>query len=168
MYGAREGMKQWRMNSNTLKQKHGLNEYTGYTKRPEVKLSGVPQVPRLLDALDTFWGVRVMDAKDRMPPPTSAQLKKNLWLDLSQQIHRLHSGKPGVLCTGALWYNFEADVVLDGQDALSLQGFPDVVSKDVDLSASEKRRLAGESYHLGTFASVAFAVYLCPWGAWWK
>jgi hypothetical protein len=169
VYEAREKQREWRKNSNSVKQKHGLPpDYQGFTTRDDVTLSGVPRTPRFLDAIDTFWGIKVLGTLRAVPAVTSAQLKEGLWLDLSQQVHRLKSGKPGGLCTSGLWYSFEADSVLDGRDVLALQGFPDSVSHDDEFSSSEKRHMAGESYNLSTFAIVAYAMHLSPWGPWWR
>jgi hypothetical protein len=168
-YAGRELDKEWRKHMNSIRNTYELStEYEGYTKKPDIRLCGVPRIPRVLGAIDTFWGIKAKLANKGGKVVGNHQLKEGLWLDVSQQVHRLHSGRPGVLCTGALWYTFEFDCVLDGQDALALQGFPEFVASSDLFSSSEKRRLAGEAYHLGSFAAVAFAWYCNPWGQFWK
>jgi hypothetical protein len=94
-------------------------------------------------------------------------VKAGLWLNISQNIDRIGSGTPGVLCTSGLWYSYEVDAVLDGCDALMLQGHPECLTHDPDLSTSEKRVLAGESYHLPSCGVAMYALFLNPWAPWW-
>jgi hypothetical protein len=91
-------------------------------------------------------------------------------LDISQQISRTAgtSGNPGVLTTSSMWYSFEEDVVLDGQDMMAIQGFPDTVSTDSSFSNFDRRHFAGEAFHLPSFGTVVWAWFLNPWGPWWK
>jgi hypothetical protein len=169
LYAARELDKDWRRHNSSICRKHGItDDYDGWSKRPDVLLSGVPRLPRVVQAIDSFWGIKAKMASKSIRAVGSAELKRNLWLDISQQVHRLHSGAPGVLCTSGLWYSFEHDQCLDGEDVMTLQGFPRAVASDTDFTSSEKRRLAGEAFHLGSFGIVAYAWYVNPWGRWWK
>jgi hypothetical protein len=115
-----------------------------------------------------MWGVKVNAKAKAGRVPTSADVKKDLWINLSQNVDRIGLGKPGALCTSGLWYTFQEDTVLDGQDALTLQGHPESLAKDVALTSSEKRILAGESYQLACVGAAMFSIYLNPWGSWWK
>ncbi len=164
-----ETSKKWRRKTVSLKNQYEVDtRYSGYTTRPEIELCGIPTSDRFRDAINSFWVIQMALAADKGHVPASIDLRRNLWLDVSQEISRLHSGKPGALCSSGCWYSFEQDFALDGQDRLCLQGFPDRVSSDPDTNSVEKRRLAGEAYNLACYSTVAFAVYLNPWGAWWK
>ena len=85
-----------------------------------------------------------MRLKSASPSDTSASLKKGLWQDLSQNMRSktIGPGTPGAQCTTAMWYSFEADAVLDGEDALHLQGFPDSVARDTSFGQNERKELA--------------------------
>ena len=133
-------------------------------------LVGVPDHPRFGDAVDVFWALKLNQAVKSGQGVSSAELRKDLWLDVSQQISRTatHNGLLGVLTTSSLFYSYERDCVLDGEDTLCIQGFPKAVSMDDELSNHEKQHLAGEAFHLGTVGSVIYAAYLNPWGPWWS
>ena len=69
--------------------------------------------------------------------------------------------------TNSMWYSYAYDCALTPDMHFWVQGFP----KDIDytmLSALEKRELAGNSFHLASFATAAYAVYADALGAWWR
>jgi hypothetical protein len=162
-----ETAREWRAHSARTRQKHTLSAgFAGYSTRPEVKLHGVPNNPRLVDKLDIVWG---MELKRHPAEVTSAQVKAGLFCDLSQNVHRSTGKLNGcTLCTSSCIYSFEKDCVLDGEDAMLLQGWPLDVAASDELSSAEKQELAGEGFHLPSFALVASAFYMNPWGSWWK
>ncbi len=168
-YAAVESSKRWRKNSNDIKQNNGVSPgFDGFTSMPGIECTGLPTLARTRDAVDTFWGIRMMSEAKKGKIVGVRAMRQGMWIDASQQVSRLHSGRPGALCTGGLWFSYEEDACLDGQDVMSLQGFPLSLSSDGRFSSSEKRRLAGEAYFLGSFGCVAWAWFLNPWGAWWK
>ncbi len=139
--------------------------YQGYTTRPEVKLVGVPQLPRHLDKLNLVWGIRL---KGRLPNESSADLKRGLWCDVSQNVHRgSQLGLGGTLTTSTLMYSFERDCVLDGEDHMRLQGWPIALAASDDFSSAEKKELAGEGYNLACLAVACTGCYFNPYGSWW-
>ncbi len=169
-YESREALKEWIGRTNKIKQKAGLPiDYSGWTSRPDVKLTGVPDGRRYRDALDTLWGIKVNAAATGGRIPQSQDVRRGLWINLSQNVDRIgKSGSPGSLCTSGLWYSYEFDFALDGSDMLALQGFPQYLVHDPNLSSHEKRNLAGEAFNLPCFGLVMFALYLNPWAPWWK
>ncbi len=119
--------------------------------------------------LNINWALRLSATRGTLL--SSRELKKGVWQDLSQNLSRgrgLAEGLGGTLTKGSLWYSFDKDCVLDGCDALLLQGWPFDVAEDFAWSDAEKRELAGEGYHLGCFALVSVGFYLNPYGPWWK
>ncbi len=168
-YASRDATRGWRVRGNNMKQKCEVTaEYTGYTTRPELKLSGVSQHPRHYDALNALWGMKCNAHAAGGRIPTSKQVKEGLWIDLSQNLDRAASGNKSALCTSSAWYSYQHDFVLDGNDALSIQGHPEVLVQDPLLTSSQKKTLAGESFHLACFGVLMFATYLNPWAEWWK
>ena len=67
-----------------------------------------------------------------------------------------------------MWYSFEKDCAIDGYDMMRLQGWPRDIIEGCDLSEHELKELAGEGYHLGSFASVATGFFLNPYAPWWS
>ncbi len=168
-----EAGRAWRKHTRGVKDKYNIVDITAkspYTSRPEVKLLGMPRTDRFLDAVNTYWGIKLIKAVAANKGYSSSDLRSGLWLDVSQSIHRTasHLGGPGVLTTSSLPYSFEFDTVIDGEDMLSIQGFPKSVSMDDDFSSFEKHQLAGESFHLGVVGVESYALYLNPWAPWWQ
>jgi hypothetical protein len=168
-YPSQDAQKKWRARAGELKAKCGLPaDYKGFTTRSDIRLSGVPRGARYLDAIDTMFGSVLKSKAQHGQVPTSKEVRSGLWLDISQNVDRVGPGKQGSLCTGSIWYSFEHDMVLDGCDHLALQGHPSSLKNDPALSTTEKRFLAGESYHLPSFGTLAYAAYLNPYASWWK
>ena len=167
MYKSKASLKEWNLYAARARKKAGLSTtYNGYTTRADICLGGVPDLDRCRELLDLTWGVRIQEFSDR-PDISSRVLKKDLFVDLSQNPRSVRSCSGETLCTTGCWYSFEQDEVLDGCDTLCLQGMPAEVSFSPDLSQAEKRELAGESFHFACYTSVATAFWLNPWGGWW-
>ncbi len=73
-------------------------------------------------------------------------------------------GLGGTICRSSLWHSLEQDIVIDGVDALTLQGWPSSCAMHAGFSDAEKKEMAGEGCHLGCFALFATAFYLNPYG----
>jgi hypothetical protein len=162
----------WRRVSQSVKTAAEISgDFTGYTDRPEVKLIGVPDLDRVRDALNVRWGLRLKTKDSGKAGITSKALKDNLWQDLSQNVNRgrgaASEGLGGTLCKGSCWYSYSADCVIDGQDCLTLQGWPLKLASDPFFSNSEKKEVAGEGYHMGCIGVVQTAFFLNPYAPWW-
>jgi hypothetical protein len=156
----------WRKHSADQRERCVISsDFSGWTSRPGIKLTGVPTLPRALDRLNIMWATRLNEMK---VGDTSERLRRDLWVDLSQNPHRgSAAGTPGTLCASSLIYSFEHDCTLDGEDALLLQGWSSEFAGSSEFSTSEKREMAGEGYHIPSFAIVCLSFYLNPYGGWW-
>ena len=165
----KEALRQWKLHSAQQRQAAGIStDYDGYTRHSDVRLRGVPDLPRVHDKLNIRWALRL---KRALAGESSSSLKSGLWCDLSQNTHRGSGetvGFGGTLCTSSLMYSFEQDVVLDGVDTMMLQGWPRDMASSAEFTNAGKKELAGEGYHLACFALVAYGVYLNPYATWWK
>jgi len=162
--------RRWKSHSASTKNIAGLAQDTKpYTSRPDIKLLGVPEVPRVRDMIDVHWSLRLQATKGTAW--SSKKLRQGLWLDLSQNVHWGRSatqGLGGTLCKGSCWYSYEQDCVLDGIDHMLLQGWPTETANDPSLSDAERKEIAGEGYHLGSFATCVMGFFLNPYAPWWR
>ncbi len=162
----------WKSDGASARTNIGISSgFTGYTSRPDVRLIGVPALPRLHEALNLAWAKQMLVIAN--PLATTSDLQKNFWFDVSQGVGRKLTsslttfGRPGTLCNGGLWFSFEEGVVLDGEDFLRLQGWPRAIYLDETFTSSEKRELGSEGFHLGCFASVLYGFYINKCAPWW-
>lgn len=156
--------KEWRKHSGKIHSAMGVSSnFKGWTGRPDVTLNGVPRTARCMDVLDMAWAHRLSLA-DRLA--SSSDLKADFWANVAQAVQRRPWGGPGTLTTNGVWYSFQRDTVLDGLDAMRLQGLPP--SGLAGLSNSQKKELAGEAFNVPCMASFVAALYLQPFAEWWQ
>jgi hypothetical protein len=137
--------------------------FNGWTRRKDVHLVGFPKTDRALDVVDVAWAARMA----KMPRASPSDMKRGYWVNVAQQVHRRPWGGPGCLTAGGVWYSFEHDCCLDGTDTLRLQGAPNnFVTRG--LSSSQLKDLAGEAFFVGSAGTCIAALYLCPYGPWWR
>jgi len=168
-YSTQSALRNWRKHRAKLAQDLGITaEYSGYTSRHDVKLVGVPKLATAHTVLNFAWAKRMQEFEDR-PTTPSSEMRRGLFANLSQSLIWHFSSVGGsTLCASSAFYSFEQDCILDGTDMMELQGFGYVASRDRTFSSTEKRTLAGESFHLPSYGTVVFAFYLNPYAPWWK
>ena len=159
----REGKKwcRWEATSAKCRANAGFSAtYSPWTKRQDVKLIGVPRLPRHLDLIDYRWGLRLQ----RNPTSSSEELRTGCWANVLQLMQRSDGMGPTCLTTGAMFYSYEHDCLLDGEDFLRLQGAP--LNSGGNVSSTQLRIMGGEAFHSGSIAAVVYSLYLskdAPW-----
>ena len=94
-YSARDNAKAWRKHSAESRQRLDISvSYDGYTSRPDVKLVGVSNTVRCRDTLNINWAFKLQSMTG-----ASSELRAGMWSDLSQNVQRGTTFRPGTLCT---------------------------------------------------------------------
>jgi len=158
----------WRKSSANVRSTIGVSaDFRGWSSRPDISLIGIPKTPRVLDLLDIGWAIQLA----KFGPPgsvTSTQARRGLWANVTQTVQRKPFGPPGCLATHSLWYSYEHDFTIDGQDALRLQGFPLGSAPKSSFTNAQLFDLAGEGFHAASVGSFLYAFLLNPYGPWWE
>ena len=139
-----------------------------WTSRADVQLKGVPNVPRILDLLNVCWSLRLQKrSKEKTARTTTEDLRRDLWVDLSQGVARKPlKMKPHLFRTSTINYSYEKDQALSGKEHMMLMGWPGHVLTGFDDHLL--RTLAGECYSMPIATALDFIMYCNPWGEWWQ
>eukprot|EP00929_Paragymnodinium_shiwhaense_P037685 TRINITY_DN20039_c0_g1_i1.p1 TRINITY_DN20039_c0_g1~~TRINITY_DN20039_c0_g1_i1.p1 ORF type:complete len:585 (+),score=94.11 TRINITY_DN20039_c0_g1_i1:139-1893(+) len=139
-----------------------------WTGRRSTKLTGLCQVPRVIDLLDVaFEQARAKVGYDKPPEETV----HNLWIDASQSHDRAPwSWNMRAICQRSAPYCYKHDVALSGLDFMALQGFPQepAVTPDRLFSDRTLKSLAGEAFFVPSITTLAYAFYLHDRFPWWE
>lgn len=139
--------------------------YDGWTSRPDLLLTGVPKLPRCYDGLNLRWALQVKHKAT--PGTTSAELRANLWHDLSQNMRGVSTRtRPGTHCTSGCWYSYQHDTIIDGSDCMRLQGWAKEKANTREHTPSGLKDLASEGYMLACMSTVMLAVTQNPFAPW--
>jgi hypothetical protein len=153
----------WRNNSSSLRTQAGITVgHSPWTQRQGIELRGVPRLDRNIDMIDYRWAMRTK----KKPKTDTATLKNNAWVNLLQQQSRHDAMNPGCLTSGALYYSYDRDCLLDGEDFMRLQGAPE--GSGGAASNRQLYNLGGEAFHAPSIAAAVYSYYLngeAPWYA---
>ena len=158
----------WRVHSAAVRAELGISarwcNWTGPSRLADVQCRGIPQVERMLDVLDCAWAARIK----RYPILSITELRKGFFAAPSQSVAR----KPwstgiGTLVSNTVFYSFELDTLIGGQDPFNLHGFPHRDDQQ-HFSSNQLTKLIGESFFLPSCATVAYSFYLNPHAPWWR
>ena len=98
---------------------------------------------------------------------TTQDLRKDVWVDLSQGVaRRPWKMSPHLFRTTTCNYSYEYDRVLTGKQHMVLMGWPAHVL--ADFADSKVKKLAGECYSLPIATALDYILYCNPWGEWWQ
>ncbi len=155
----------WRTHSAQLRAAECIPKSSRqWTSRPHVTLSGVPDLPRLHDILDTCFAI----AQKANPNQPQASIVRNLWCDLSQAVQRRPWSKGlRTAVQNSVNYSFQHDCVLSGAAHMRLLGWSKRRVATTHLSDREFRGLAGESLSLVWATVLHGLLYSNPYGSWW-
>lgn len=156
---------EWEVQSSKVRDQYDIPRSACPWTTSGVQLHAVPRTDRLLDLLDTAWAVH---RKQSPPDLTSAELAKNLWVDLATAVGRKpwSIGGPGVFRQNSMVYSFHADAVLSGAARMQLMGWP-ASAFPRRLQDSNLRHMCGECYSLPLCTLLHFCLYCNPFGQWW-
>ena len=158
------------------------------------RLLGVPRTQRVLDLLDVGWalrvacpagaaagpggGMRVSRGAKRQPqegleqqpaPQPTSELKRGYWANIGQSVLRRPFFRDGgCLATSGAWHSYEYDCAIDGVDAVLLQGAAAGSTPTASFTNHQLVCLAGEAFFAASVASFTYALYLNPYGLWWR
>ena len=151
--------------SARVRAKNNIGRNTiAWSGRPEVKLTGVPVLPRWIDLVDVCWSLRALQDPERKM--TTEALRKDLWVDLSQGVARKPLKiKPHLFRTTTYNYSYEMDKVLTRKEHMILMGWPGHALEG--FPDSKLRKLVGECYSLPIATVLDHILYCNPWGEWW-
>ena len=65
-----------------------------------------------------------------------------------------------------MWYSYEEDVLLDGQDHMLLQGYS-LQQSTTDVISNHEKILAGEGFNMSSIVLATYCYYLNPYVGWW-
>ena len=129
-------------------------------------LRGVPPSQRVKNLLDiAFWKHRT-----QFPGVGEAELVRNTWVHISQELDRIPISKPLAPCllSNSVLYSMEADATISGRAHLQLMGWPVSFIERSGISDSECRDLAGNSFSCPISCLISCCMIMNRFGPWWS
>ena len=160
----------WRQEAQTIRTKLEMNcDFEPWTRRPALKLHGIPRTPRVLECLNVkYWKMRL-----DMAGTAEEGVVEGKFVDVSQSMFRTCKGKTAktgllpVYTSSSQIYSFQHDILVTGGAQLASIGWAPEMFDLGSFSDNDCRNLSGDSFSVPWACLIQRALLSNPYAPWW-